>query len=302
MNIYVIYKFSDYEIVKKKTEEISQAVPGTCFFFFSPDNKKLMWHHYAIKKIKECNLVAFFDNVDEGCGSLKHIKWELNKAEKYKKRIVVFKINPDLYSTSIYKMDYSDNRINRFKYKVKDINSAVDYFKEQQSWSLEDNLIHKSALDFSNVRQEDKELLLEQYRIMIETSERLMERRQALVNLYITICSALIAFIGASFAFGDLLISAIVCLLSGVVLIVLCNNWRSSLSAYELNNSGKFEVINQIEKYLPAEMFECEYRYNTLNGIKSYSSREKTLPIIFMFFGVSLIFVSLVLFLVNYFN
>ena len=82
---------------------------------------------------------------------------------------------------------------------------------------------------------------------------------------------------------------------------MLCYNWRLSLNAYELNNAGKFEVINHIEKHLPADMFECEYRYNTLNGIKSYSAREKMLPSIFTLFGAILIALSVVLMLINRF-
>ena len=66
-----------------------------------------------------------------------------------------------------------------------------------------------------------------------------------------------------------------------------------------MNNAGKFAVINAIEKILPANLFDSEYRYNTKNGIKSYSNREKLLPIIFIIFGVILICLALtVIFLI----
>ena len=84
-------------------------------------------------------------------------------------------------------------------------------------------------------------------------------------------------------------------LLAGLVFTSLALNWKACLRAYEMNNAGKFAVINAIEKILPANMFDCEYRYNTKNGIKSYSNRERLLPHIFVIVGISLIALSLVM-------
>lgn len=302
MNVYVIYKFSDFQIVEAKMQEIRKAVPGITFFYFSEKKKQPFWHNYAKKKLKDSNLVVFFDCLDDTVmTSLKHIKWELKWAEKYKKRIIVFKKSTD-YSSEIYQKDYSDNEINRFRYKTRSIDEAVSFFKTETNWRVENNLMQGVYKKDSGkeVSAEDKQLLLEQYRLMIETSERLMERRQAVGNLYTTICTALLAFIGASFGFGSLTVSAIASLLSGIIIIILCFNWKASLNAHELNNTGKFVVINEIEKHLPADMFECEYRYNTLNGIRSYSAREKMLPTIFTVFGAVLMFLSIVLMLIEY--
>ena len=284
MNVYVIYKFDDHKTVAAKIEEIKEQVPNVNFFMFSPDNKSKLWHHYAKKKLKASNMVAFFDTLEGNEPHFKHIAWELNCAEKLRKRIVVFKDLTKTYAPKIYGNDYSEEQINRFRYKVKDLQQAIDYFKAEVNWRVDQNLMH------ADPKQQDGEnsdaynqILLEQYRIMIDTSEKLMERRQATGNLYTTICAALVAFVGATFGFDNLLISAFSSLLSGIIITVLCLNWRASLSAYELNNGGKFAVINEIEKHLPADMFECEYRYNTLNGIRSYSSREKRLPAIFIY-------------------
>lgn len=270
-------------------------------------------------------MVAFFDFFDEKMMLPPvNIKWELSCAEKYKKRIIVFKKNSETFSTQIYEKDYSEKDIDKLRYSIYSLDKVVEYFKGETEWRIENNLLHQirnsyyenvetqSASDENHSKgdreksnnnkkqkislsNEDKMLLLEQYRIMIETSEKLMERRQTVGSLYTTICTALLAFIGASFAVENLILSALTTLMSGIIIIVLCYNWRSSLNAYDLNNSGKFAVINQIEKHLPADMFECEYRYNTLNGIRSYSAREKLLPTIFASFGVILIALSIVL-------
>lgn len=299
MNVYVIYRFANYEYVKKQIEEVMSKVNNITFFYFKPGNKSFLWHKRAKKKIKESNMVIFFDSFrNEPSNRFKHVKWELKCAEKYKKRIVVFKDQVEkieLYSSKIYNKDYSDDIPNRFKYKTVSSKNIVSFLSGEANWNVEHNLIKKLFSNEPELTSEDKHLLLEQYKIMIDTSEKLMERRQATGNLYTTICAALIAFVGTAFGMGISLISSIVCGLSGVIIIMLCCNWRSSLKAYELNNAGKFEVINQIERHLPAEMFECEYRYNTLNGIRSYSTRERMLPLVFILFGITLIVAAAVM-------
>lgn len=307
MNVYVVYRFDDYEIVKAKIQELKDELgeesKKISFFYFAPNRKAKFWHKRAKRKIKNSNMVVVFDNLDGECThSLKHIKWELRMAEKYRKRIFIFKKHADAYSSMLYEKDYSEHEINHLRYKTKDLQDFTAFFKGEISWNVENYLLHphyrQSEGEKSETLPQDKSLLLQQYSIMIDTSEKLMERRQATVNLYITICTALIAFIGASFGFDSLLVSSIISLLSGVIIIILCLNWRAALNAYELNNQGKFAVINEIEKHLPADMFDCEYRYNTLNGIRSYSAREKILPVIFTFFGVALIILSAILFII----
>ena len=299
MNVYVIYRFTNYETVKQHIDLIKKSVKNVTLFYFEPGYQHKLWHRRAKKKIKDSNMVVFFDSFGAGAEEhFKNIKWELKCAEKFRKRIVVFKENVNAienYASQIYSTDYSDSIPNRFKYKIQPYERMISFLQEEAEWNVKQNLIKKVAREKQELTFEEKQLLLEQYKIMIDTSEKLMERRQATGNLYTTICSALIALIGASMGFGNMHVVAAVCFLSGIIIILLCCNWRSSLKAYELNNAGKFEVINQIELLLPAEMFECEYRYNTFNGIRSYSTRERMLPVVFMVFGGILILLAAVL-------
>lgn len=301
MNVYVIYKFDDKNEIEERLESIKKAVSNVSFFYFKP-GEQIFWRRKAKEKIKSCDVVAFFDNrADYADVNYNNIKWELDLARKHKKRVVIFKKYHDKYAPQLYDKDFSESSIDDKKYTTYNADEALDYFEKQTSWSVEKNILNAerpSETPAAPISNEDKQLLLQQYKIMIDTSEKLMERRQSMVSLYITICTALIAFIGASFAFGNLLITAAISLLTGIITIILCYNWRSSLGSYELNNEGKFEVINQIEKHLPADMFECEYKYNKMKGIRSYSAREKVLPIIFMFVGVALIILSAILFIV----
>ena len=296
MNIYIIYKFDDYPLVKQTVDRIRDVIPSdNRIFMFTPDKAPKLWHLRAIKKLRESHFVILFDSLsgdDQPVG--KHISWELKRAEKLNKHIVVFKADPNAQNRSWYEKDYSEQKPLSSRHKTVALQDAVDYMAKEFGWLIDDNLLHKEP-EVEPLTDAEKNLLLEQYKIMIDTSEKLMARRQETVNLYTTLCTTLIAFIGASFAFPDLLLRAVVLFLAGLLLILLCRNWRLSLQSYDLNNTGKFKVINLLEKRLPAEIFECEYRYNKINGIRSFSSREKMLPKIFSFLGFALVILSLVM-------
>lgn len=293
MKVYVIYKFNDYNAVKETLSKIKKVTsPKVSFYMFEPDCNYKSWHSHAVKKLKESDLVILFDSLsgEESCFG-EHILWEIRKAEKLKKQIIVFKSDPDSNNRSWYEYDYSERAPRYPRYKTFSLDESIDFMRREYGCEIKKDLMHKpdNSQEFSDV---DKQLLLEQYRIMIETSEKLMERRQETVNLYTTLCTAIIALIGASFAFDNMAICGAVLWLSGLILVILCRNWRLSLNSYDLNNTGKFEVINYLEQQLPAEMFKCEYSYNKINGIRSFSSREKVLPGIFSAIGAVLMVLS----------
>jgi Flp pilus assembly protein TadB len=64
---------------------------------------------------------------------------------------------------------------------------------------------------------------------MVETSEKQMDRRQSVVDLYVTLCVALLALFGAAFSFGSLLVSFVLSLVVGAILILLTWNWSKTL-------------------------------------------------------------------------
>ena len=297
MNIYVIYKFNDYDLVKKTVDEIKKAIPsGHSIFMFEPDRTPKLWRFHARKKLKESQLVLLFDSLSGGKKQVgRHISWEVKYAAKQEKKIVVLKADPSSVDRTWYELDYSEQTPRHSKYKTIPLSDAVSFMQKECSWNMDQKLFHTDSPQA--LPQDQMSILLEQYRIMIDTSEKLMERRQATTNLYTTLSTTLIALISASFAFENAIMRGAILLASGLILILLCHNWKLSLEAYDLNNTGKFAVINLLEKYLPAEIFECEYSYNKQKGMRSFSAREKKLPEIFKWVGIFLILFSLGIFL-----
>lgn len=297
MNIYVIYKFHDYKVVKETVDKICAAIPSdNRIFMFDPDPKPKLWRARARKKLKDSQMVLLFDSVSGGKAEVgRHISWELKYAAKQEKKVVILKTDPLSVDRTWYEYDYSEQDPRLPKYKTIPISDAVSFMQRECGWQIDKSLLHTDSPQALTAEQ--MQILLQQYQIMVDTSEKLMERRQATTNLYTTLSTTLIALIGASFAFENVMMCAAILLASGLILILLCRNWKLSLDAYDLNNTGKFAVINLLEKHLPAEIFECEYRYNKQRGMRSFSTREKHLPRIFTCIGGVLIAISAAIFL-----
>ncbi len=101
--------------------------------------------------------------------------------------------------------------------------------------------------------------LFEQYKIYVESAEKISNKRQNANNYFITINTALITLLGLSFQidfFGKLFWGRA---LLAVVGIIICVIFWFLLRSYKQLNSGKFKVIHAIEKELPLALYDYEW-------------------------------------------
>ena len=106
----------------------------------------------------------------------------------------------------------------------------------------------------------DSEALLAQYRLLVETSEALVARRQGVNTFFLSVNSLVLAAAGLLLRDGilsDLESFALVCLSLGGC--VLCFVWRRLISSFRQLSRGKFDVIHAMEQRLPARMFAAEW-------------------------------------------
>ena len=105
-----------------------------------------------------------------------------------------------------------------------------------------------------------KDHLFEQYKLYVNSAEKISDRRQNANNYFITVNTALLTFLGLSFkvdALKDLTWSR--SLLSGLGIIICAIFWFL-LNSYKQLNSGKFVVIHKIEQKLPLALFDHEWK------------------------------------------
>jgi hypothetical protein len=135
------------------------------------------------------------------------------------------------------------------------------------------------------VPSEEKELerTFELYKIMVASSEALVGRRQGVNTFFLTINGALLTAAGLVLGNGeDTRVQAAglaVLFLTGAILALA---WNSLLLSFGQLNTGKFAVINRIERIFPAAIFDAEWKAlregKNPKVYRTFSSREVWTP------------------------
>ena len=129
-------------------------------------------------------------------------------------------------------------------------------------------------------------ILVEQYKLLVGTSESLVSRRQHVNTFFLSINSVLLATIGllirqqlAHSVAGPLLV------VFGMSGIILCFAWRRMILSYGQLNHGKFEIIQALECKLPARIFAAEWvalgRGKDPSKYMPFTKTEQRIPWIF---------------------
>lgn len=134
-------------------------------------------------------------------------------------------------------------------------------------------------LDLDKLREnKNAQVLQEQYKIFIQSSETLMQRRQSANSFYLTINTALIAIFAALISL-KLMVNYIVLIGSLLCIIGMITSkaWETILISYGVLNKSKIQVISMIEDQLPASLYDAEW--NVMNNVsmnENYKPFTKT--------------------------
>jgi hypothetical protein len=141
------------------------------------------------------------------------------------------------------------------------------------------------SIDLFSTNQKDevsyKSQLFDQYKLYVEMTDRISQRRTTANTFFVTANAALLT-VASWFKddFGKYMY------LISVVGIIISLFWFFCIRSYKQLNSGKFKVIHEIEKALPLRLFE--YEWEVLGKGKSFnkywplSHVECTVPFIFI--------------------
>lgn len=134
-------------------------------------------------------------------------------------------------------------------------------------------------------------IAFEQYKMFVETSEKLVARRQTANRFFFSANALTISAMGVGISLidGDNdrigLIAPGIFVLS-VVGILLCVAWGQLVNSFAQLNAGKFKVIHEIEKMLPIALFTAEWYVlgegEDAKKYKSSTDTEKVVPMVFM--------------------
>jgi hypothetical protein len=137
-------------------------------------------------------------------------------------------------------------------------------------------------------------LLLEQYRLYVDTSTKVSERRAAVQTFFLTANTLLATVYGVAAGKGSApaipQVDTAWQWLVPLAGLLLALSWFVLIGAYSALNSAKFKVIHELERRLPARMFDREWQIVQAKekGRHTLTQVERLIPLIFAFFFAAL--------------
>lgn len=148
----------------------------------------------------------------------------------------------------------------------------------------------KSRVQLVNKTYNKKDviMLLEQYKLISESADRITDKRQSTNNFYLAVNSFIFA-IASYLATIKLKIVPILISMLGLLISLV---WLKNINSFKKLNSAKFKVIHELEGYLPAKIYQKEDEY-LQRGYYKLTSIEKWVPIIFGVLYIIIAFIVL---------
>jgi hypothetical protein len=142
---------------------------------------------------------------------------------------------------------------------------------------------------------QERELILEQYILYVETMDKVSERRHSANSFFLSVNTLLVSALAtlisltkqSNIQYGWLIIAA----MAG---IFFCWTWYRLIRSYRQLNHAKFMIIHLIETRLPVRLFDAEWdALNHGDGTiyKTFSSTEKLVPFVFIIVYAVMIFI-----------
>lgn len=243
MKVFVIHRFEDNNLLKLKLKKISKKLTYKIDFIFLDSFNDKKWRLKAEEAIIKSDLSIIYR--EDFCIKSNNAKWEVDLAKEMQKEVFSFD------------KEFKEDLI-------------IDKFNE----------IYHFTNEFNKNFDDNKNNVMDLYKIMLNSSEKLIERRQKTNAFFITVIGAMIAittfiidsnFLGDSF--GYMLVGFM------LIAVLICKSWYNLIDNYGKLNKAKFDVILRLEEKLDAQIYNAEWvalgKGLRPKKYKSFTSTEK---------------------------
>lgn len=134
--------------------------------------------------------------------------------------------------------------------------------------------------------------LFEQYKLYVQSAEKISERRVSANNYLLTVNAFLVTLYGLLTASQYKGYWAILVPIAGVLVSL---TWHRIITSYRDLNTVKFKVIHELEQQMPAALYDYEWHKAEEGRGKTYhplSHLERWVPIIFIVLYVVLAIIA----------
>lgn len=212
------------------------------------------WRKIVEEKLQESDFIIFA--IGKETFKSEQLIWEYAKAKQLNKQIIGIKLKETTEDSILFCQGFQvfDNAEQSYKYLMK-------------------------------TYEDDRKLKIEQYKIMVSSTEKVTESRMKVNNLFFTITSSILSI---GFILGKNLEFTITATIGMIIFtlmsFVVTFFWARLIKSYGKLNEGKFIVINKIEKQLRTNMFEDEWKI--LKETIKYKPNTKTEYNVIVYFRI----------------
>ena len=251
MDVFLIHRFSTRRAALRLLKVLAKQHGLVLRPVVLNSSNDSAWRPKAEAAIKAAEVVVVYDELR--CSESANAVWEIEKAAELDKPVVI--LDPE---------DLDDTQLRKLCGVYHDDQEFNSYFQ---------------------VGGADTESL---YKLMVQSSEELVQRRQRMNAFFITAMGVLLALAGAIAKFGftsSPTVTFVVMTTFGVVGLLLCNSWRNLIDNYGKLNTAKFRVILKLEESLSSQVFAAEWaalgKGRRPEKYRSFTRTENKVPLWF---------------------
>jgi len=121
---------------------------------------------------------------------------------------------------------------------------------------------NKSLFNFpaSDYGPEYRTHLVEQYKLYVQMTDRIGDRRQTANSFFLSMNTALLAFLGISTGRRPEPLPWAFVVVVALIGLTLCYFWHRLIRSYRDLSRVKFELVHALESRLPAALYATEWR------------------------------------------
>ena len=250
-------------------DDVSKAVPIS-------DN----WRVVATSILESCDAVVCL--VGKDTYESEAIAWEIREANRLEKPLVIVKMSPEHTMPPV----------------CDELHVPFINWNSTTLAGLIAELLLEPALfarDISKDTHDGLNMIWNQYDLMVKSWEALIQRRQNVNALYISAVAALLAVTGVTFSAIDktgLLKAMILIFILGLIGAGLSFNWRKTLISYGTLSRAKSKVVSALEKHLPAQLFDAEWKILEAKKYRSTTDTDKQTALFYILLFLTISCVS----------
>lgn len=269
--LFFSYRSVDAEEIQKLIDNLHAILPNFPFEDISDevpyaDN----WKDKASELIRDCDGLVCL--VSQDTFTSEPIAWEIQEAHRNNKPIYIATLSLD------YPIPEICLKLN-LKPKIwKPDRAAVE---------IAEILLPKALFSQHDWSQgtPDPTAIIDQYHLMVQSWEALIQRRQTINTIYLSANSAILAGIGGLISslndIGNTWSLLGIFILGGLGSF-LSSNWRRTITSYGTLSAAKSKVVSAFENYLPARLFDAEWRVLEVNRYRSTTSTDLRTALLFL--------------------